>query len=495
MALYGYRRGSILWALLLIAVGFIFLYQNFNPAVHPWHIIAKFWPLLIIFWGISKLIEHLEARHHPETAAPPLFSGSEIVLLLLILVLGTLVSRIVLRPWGHWASDMGINMGEGEWANPFLSSFTYTQTLSQHVNPQPHLVFVDRRGDVEVHGRDQATVDAILKETIRTPSEEDAKKLSGQIKFEIVEHAGGYLLKTNLESLPNAGRNIRLDLTLRVPLSTSVEITSEHGDLTLEGLKGDQSAGSNHGDLRISNVEGLVRAHKSGGSTEIRNVRGSAELDGRGTDVRITDLTGAAAINGEFSGDVQCRNIGQTLHYASARTELTAQKLSGRLNMAMGSLEASGIDGPFQISTRAKDINLDGFKHSVKITNTNGDIQLRAFAAPAHLIEVDSKKGEIELALPADSSFQIEAKSQHGEVESDFAAPTLAVSKEGDAPSITGSYGKGGPAIRLFTAFGTIHLIRQGAHPAPPARHSPGDSEAMNRAGRRQLALQVHSAD
>ena len=99
MALYGYRRGSILWALLLIAVGFIFLYQNFNPAVHPWHIIAKFWPLLIIFWGISKLIEHLEARHHPETAAPPLFSGSEIVLLLLILVLGTLVSRIVLRPW------------------------------------------------------------------------------------------------------------------------------------------------------------------------------------------------------------------------------------------------------------------------------------------------------------------------------------------------------------------------------------------------------------
>src|SRR5579862_4518308 len=125
MALHGYRRGSIFWALVLISIGVMFLYQNFNPAIHPWRIIAEFWPLLIIFWGISKLIGHLEARRHPETVAPPLFSGGEIVVLLLILALGTLLSRIVLRPWGHWASNIGINMDEGEWANPFLNSFTY----------------------------------------------------------------------------------------------------------------------------------------------------------------------------------------------------------------------------------------------------------------------------------------------------------------------------------------------------------------------------------
>src|ERR1700740_978326 len=104
MSLYGYRRGSIFWALTLIGVGFIFLYQNFNPAVHPWHIIARFWPVLIIFWGISKLIDYVQARSHPQAIAPPLFSASEVILLLLILALGTLVSRIVLHPWGHWAS-------------------------------------------------------------------------------------------------------------------------------------------------------------------------------------------------------------------------------------------------------------------------------------------------------------------------------------------------------------------------------------------------------
>ncbi len=82
MSIYGYRRGSIFWALTLIAVGAIFLYNNFNPAVRPWHVIAKFWPILIIFWGLSKLMDYLHAHAHPETAPPSLFTASEVVLLM-----------------------------------------------------------------------------------------------------------------------------------------------------------------------------------------------------------------------------------------------------------------------------------------------------------------------------------------------------------------------------------------------------------------------------
>src|SRR2546422_9636442 len=103
-----------------------------------------------------------------------------------------------------------------------------------------------------------------------------------------------------------------------------------------------------------------------------------------------------------------------------------------------------------------------------------GDINLSAAAPPVHPIEIDSKKGGIELTLPANSSFQIEATSRNGEIESDFSAPGLKLTKEGETPSLTGSYGKGGPTIRLLTAYGTIHVIRQGPHPptppSPPAK-------------------------
>jgi hypothetical protein len=479
MSSYGYRRGSIFWALTLIGVGAIFLWQNFNPLIHPWQVIAKFWPILIIFWGLSKLVDFIQAHAHPETVPPPLFTASEVVLLVLILILGTIISKVVLRPWQQWPASMGVDMDNEGFAGLFMNSYTYTQTFSREARPQPHILVVDRHGDVEVHAANQARVDAVVKKTVWAPNEEDARKLSDQVKIEMVEQAGRYLVQTNLDSLSGVGQQVRLDYTLRVPYATSTEITAEHGDVILDGLKAEQAVTVRRGDAHISNVEGLVRVVKSSGTTEVRDLKGSVEVEGRGSDVEISGVTGTASVNGEFSGEMQFRDIGQTLHFKSSRTDITAQKLTGRLDMEMGSLELNGIDGPFEVSTRQKDITLTDFKHSVKITDTNGDVELRTSTPPTHPIEIDLKKGQIELSLPTTSNFEIEAASRHGEVESDFSGPGLKVVKGGDNPTISGSVGKGGPSIRLDTEYGTVRLLRMGAHPpTPPAPpRSPAGEE------------------
>jgi hypothetical protein len=468
MSVYGYRRGSIFWALTLIAVGTIFLYHNFNPAVQPWQIIAKYWPVLIIFWGLSKLIDYVQARAHPETVPPPLFSGSEVLLLILILLLGTAVSKIVLRPWQQWPAALGIDVDDEDFASLFLESYTYTQTLSQEVKPPDGMLVVIRRGDVEVHGADQKSIEAVVKETIRAPNEEDAKKLSDQLKFSLVEKAGRYLLETNLDSLPADGRNVRLDVTLRVPKATTTEITTERGDIIIDGLQGEQVLTTKRGDVHVANVEGLVRIHKSGGSSAVRDIKGSVEVDGRGRDVEASEVTGSVMISGDFSGSMQFRNVAQTLRYNSSRTDLTLQKLTGRLNMELGSLDATGIDGPFEVSTKQKDISVADFTHSIKITDTNGDVRLQTRTPPTQPMDVDLRKGQIDLTLPGKSSFTIEATSRHGRVDSDFSGSGLAINNEGATPSITGTYGKGGPTIRLSTSYGTIRLNRQGTAPVPP---------------------------
>jgi DUF4097 and DUF4098 domain-containing protein YvlB len=469
MSTYGYRRGTIFWALTLIAIGVLFLWPNFNPAIHPWVIIAKLWPVLIIFWGLAKLVDYIQAQARPETVAPPLFTSSEVVLLVLILVLGTLLSKIVLRPWQQWPASMGVDMDNEDFAGLFMNSYTYTQTFSHQILPRPRILLVDRRGDVEVHATDQAKVDGVVKQTIWAANEADARKLSDQVKIEVVEEAGRYLVQSNLDSLAGHGHNVRLDYSLRVPYSTSSEITVEHGNVMLDGLRAEQDVTAHHGDAHISNVEGLVRITKAGGMTEVRDLKGSVEIEGRGGDIDISGVSGTASAMGEFSGDLRFHDIGQTLHFKSSRTDLTAQKLSGRLDMEVGSLELDGLDGPFEISTRQKDITLTDFKHSVKITDTNGDVQLRTSTPPSYPIDVDLKKGEIELSLPSSSSFQIDAASRHGEVACDFSGPGLKVVNQGDNPTISGSEGKGGPKVRLHTEYGAIRLLRMGSHPpAPP---------------------------
>jgi DUF4097 and DUF4098 domain-containing protein YvlB len=470
MSVYGYRRGSIFWALTLIAVGGVFLYSNFNPALRPWQMIAKFWPILIIFWGLSKLMDYLHAQAHPELVAPPLFSASEVVLLVLILALGTLVSKIVLHPWQHWPEAVGVDV-DGDFANIFLNSYTYTQTLSQPAKPQSGLLVVVRRGDVEVRGADQNTIEAVVKKTIRAANEEEAKKAANDLQISFGEQAGRYLLESNLDSLPHSGRNVRLDVTLRVPKALAAEINTERGDIVLDGLKGEQTL-SAKGDVHLANVEGLVRIHQAGGSVEIRDVKGNVDVDGRGRDVEATGVTGALTVMGEFTGSMQFKNVTQTLRYSSSRTDLTVQKLSGRLNMERDSLDAAGVEGPLEISTKHKDVSLEDFQHSVKISTTNGDVRLRTSVPPAQPIEVEVTKGEIELTLPARSNFQVEASSRHGDVDCDF--PGLTVNKQGETPSITGTLGKGGPLFRLSTSYGTVRLMRQGPRaPAPPEPPAP----------------------
>jgi hypothetical protein len=471
MSVYGYRRGSIFWALTLIAVGGLFLYHNFNPDIRPWHVIAKYWPIMIIFWGLSKLIDYLQASRHPESTPPPLFTASEVILLFLVLLTGTLVSRIVLRPAHEWPAALGINIDPEDW--PWMSSYTYTETLTQPAKPEIRLIVEDQRGDVEIHGNGQPVIEAVVKRQVRAENEEAAKRLNEELKVEIVEQAGSYVVRSNRNALSGGGRFARVDLVLRVPKGTSADVSSERGEIIMDGLKGNQTLNAPKGDVRVANVEGLVRIRKSGGSTTVREIKGNVDVDGRGRDVEATDVTGTVVVNGEFGGTVQFSNVGQTLRFNSSRTELTAQKLSGKLNMELGSLDARGVDGPVEIATKQKDITLEEFKHSVKIATSNGTVRLQTSIPPTQPIEVDVKKGDIELQLSPRSNFQIDASSRHGDVQSDFTAPTLNVNKSGDAPSITGSYGKGGPTIRLTSSYGTIHLQRLGTGPAPAPGVAP----------------------
>lgn len=463
MSTYRHHRGSIFWALTLIAVGALFLYQNFNPAVRPWHLIAKYWPILIIFWGVSKLIDYFQAKSHPEAHPSSLFSAGEVVLLIVILIIGTILSKTLLTPWREWPSMMGIN--DQQFAEMFFNSYTFTQRVSENVEGQPHLLVVNRRGNVEVRGSDQNNIGAVIQETVWAENESAARKVADRLQFHLAQNGGQYELTSNLDSLPFSGRAVRLDMVIHVPQSTASEVTVDDGDVTASGLKGNQTLTSRRGDVRASDIEGVLKIHKSRGTTSVSKVDGSVEIEGRGGDIGVRDVTGSVIVEGTFSGATRFQNIAQTLRFSSSRTTLTTEKVTGDLTMEMGNLTANGIGGAFDLSTRDKDVVLENFKLTVKIVNSNGDVHLQTLTPPTHPIEVDLKKGEITLSLPASSNFQVEAVSRNGGVSCEF--PGLNVSKGPPMPTIKGSYGNNGPMIRLSSTYGGIHLLRVQTKPVP----------------------------
>jgi len=457
MSTYRHHRGSIFWALTLIAIGALFLYHNFNPAVRPWYLMAKYWPVLVIFWGISKLIDYYHARMHQETAPRSLFSGGEVVLLIVVLVVGTILSKTLLRPWGDWPSVLG--MSDQQFAEIFFNSYTFTQKVSQDVEGSPHFLVVNRRGNVDIRGSDQKRIGAVIQETVWAENESAARRIANQLQFHIAESGEQYQLASNLDSLPHSGSTLRLDMTIRVPQSTSAEVTVNEGDVSVSGLKGNQSLTARRGDVRTDNIDGILRIHQSRGAISADSIDGSLEVEGRGGDVSVRNVTGSVIVEGNFSGDMRFENVAQTLRYNSSRTSLNTQKVTGNLMMDMGNLTANGVAGPFDLATRDKDILLENFKMNVKIVNSNGDVHLQTATPPTHPIQVTSKRGDLTLSMPAQSSFVLNALSNNGEVSCDF--PGMKVSKLPGKGSISGVYGKGGgPVINLLSTYGTIRVVR-----------------------------------
>jgi Domain of unknown function (DUF5668) len=101
MAQNGYpRRSSLVFPILLIAVGAIILYGNWRPSFDPWPVLWRYWPLILIFIGIGKIWDSWQRRQNPD--APPQGGSSFgttlgavlfVVVLLALLVNGHRFSR------------------------------------------------------------------------------------------------------------------------------------------------------------------------------------------------------------------------------------------------------------------------------------------------------------------------------------------------------------------------------------------------------------------
>jgi hypothetical protein len=66
------HRDSLIWGVILIAIGGIFLLETLH--VRVWHYVWRLWPVIFIVWGANKLYYGLKEKGQAE---PPAEASSE----------------------------------------------------------------------------------------------------------------------------------------------------------------------------------------------------------------------------------------------------------------------------------------------------------------------------------------------------------------------------------------------------------------------------------
>ncbi len=62
------KRDSLVWGIVLIALGGVFLLDRLG--LDAWDAVWKFWPVILIVWGASKVLDGLKERNRDQAAKP-----------------------------------------------------------------------------------------------------------------------------------------------------------------------------------------------------------------------------------------------------------------------------------------------------------------------------------------------------------------------------------------------------------------------------------------
>jgi hypothetical protein len=63
------RKDPLVWGIILILIGFVFVLENFQ--IDAWDFAWKLWPVILIVWGATKLLAGLSAQKSDKSPTPP----------------------------------------------------------------------------------------------------------------------------------------------------------------------------------------------------------------------------------------------------------------------------------------------------------------------------------------------------------------------------------------------------------------------------------------
>jgi hypothetical protein len=454
------RHRSFAGPFVLIVIGTIFLLTTMRvlSVGKLAHLFASYWPLLLILWGVIKIVEHQRAQSGGYRSSG--IGAGGVLLIVMIVVFGLIASQLQRVNWSGLRDE--INVDDGDFPNIFGETFNYDDHLEQNFPADASLKVIDTHGAVSVHASDDNKITVIVRKRIGADNQGDGDKYNTESKPTITTIGGLVTLNANVEA---AGDHpVETDLDISIPRKAAVTISSRRGDVNVSGRSGNVDIAAQHGDTSVDDVTANVKVSQEKGSVKVEQVTGDVQVGGRMSDVTVTDVKGSAQLEGEFQESVKLERIAKTITFKSSRTDMEFSRLGGSLDLNSDELHADEVAGPVRLTTRSKNIRLEGVSGDVRLKDDNGTVELIMHSLGN--VQIDNRNGDVQLAVPEKSGFRLDARTRGGEIQSDFAE--LKVSNDEREAKASGSVGNGSSHIVITNEHEGIEIRKASATPPTP---------------------------
>lgn len=358
------RRGSIIAPLILIGIGVLFLLRNVWPDIPVFEYLSRYWPFVLIAWGVIRLVEILVLAMQSKPLPREGISGGEWLLIILICLFGALI---------HSGNiDRGFR-------------FRNLRMIEKPCPGNCRVVIETFGGNAQITGTDIPMVRAAGVEDVDLVPQGDQIIIRRN-----PDHAMGWLEGSS-------------SLKISVPVDSSVEAHGRWGDLDVENVHGPINITNGRaGVLQLKNVSRTVRyqdprltlrvegvpgdARIAAGEFTANNITGPVMLNARSHDVHLFGFTQALELTLQ-RGDVELRP-GGTVPKMDVHTH------SGNIDLAL----PAGATFDLKASTDRGEVrNEYGPALTVNASRRGGEIVGNVGGGPSLTLETD--RGAINVSM------------------------------------------------------------------------------------------------
>jgi putative adhesin/cell wall-active antibiotic response 4TMS protein YvqF len=460
------RQRSFAGPIVLILIGVAFLLRNLHLVNWEfWEWFGKYWPALLILWGVIKLVEYQQAK---SVGAPaPGIGAGGVILIIILASFGFSAHKF------HELRDSGMfHMDDEDWP-PFLrgETFTFDDQLEQALTPGSTLKITNDRGAINLNVGDGDKIKVMVRKTVHADNQDEADKYNQQTKPQLKAVERTTTLDANTGGAGDHGVNT--DLEVYIPRKGAVVITSKHGDVSVMGRDGDIEVNSQNGEVSLQDLNGNAKLDMEKSTVRVSKLVGDIAIDGRVNEVNLSDVKGSVRLSGEFHENVSLARIAKSVSFKTSRTDLELSSVAGSLEIDGGDLHGTTVAGPVRLLTKEKDIRLNGVSGDVRISNNDGAVELHINKLPVGNLDINNRNADVQIYLPDHAGFKLEASTDNGNIESGFSE--LKVDNQDDRGRASGIVGNGAGSVRVSNAHGGIEIRRGSEEIATPDGPEPPD--------------------
>ena len=471
---YRYRR-SLAGPVILILIGIVFMARNFGFRFPLWHWFGRWWPVLLIIWGVIALIEHITAGQRGYRTRH--LGAGGILLLILLVAVGVSAHYSSDVNWGGVRDQLQMDDDLG---GIFGTAFTFEDTLEQSFPVHGNLRVVCDRGTLNITPSDGDNIRVVVHKKLYAENQKDANKYNEGTKPQITVDGTSVLLNANTDAAGNHG--VQADMDIFVPVAAAVDVASKRGDVTIDNRKASVKVTLQHGDLSLNEIAAPVQVNLEKGSLRASQIGGDLDVTGHVDSVSIDEVAGAVRLNGDFYEDIRLSKIAKEVIFKTSRSDMQIASLAGDLDIASDQVRGSELAGPSKVVTNSKDIHLEDVSGDLEIQSNNGDVEVTTAdkqpggkmsvatehgdvavtltgKTPPEKVNVATQHGDVTLTVPPNVGFQFSGVTRRGDITSDF--DVIKINGGDNSPSrANGTVGNGNSKLQVSTDTGDIKIAK-----------------------------------